>query len=505
MSFWTKFLIAIGLKTKPKPTPPPVPVKPPVWTPDTTWIAMVRGTILAVYREDGRDVPSNAEIDVIYVRCRPKTAGGEGWTVVEIRAYVTALPRPKPLARKGIVRKEGRNSFADDDGVFDPLGHTLFWTLRGWKFERDRVKKNIDWILARKYDYIRILGQVDWAGNDIHPDWPDYEQVLTEVIDYIYAGGGRTQLTLMGGGGSFDMNRFLDTTIRVVNARPEKIMFLEVCNEAWQNFNGDLEGIGRRLVRETKNLVTCTAPAEELVNEVIDPWVAEGAATCGVGHFDRDDSTAEFKWRHVRKAWENRDPRVPSSHNEPGGPRSSVAQFEEAIHLVMSRAVGMLCKWNGWVLHNGSGVFGVPMDKYGGRTANVYETPAGFPDITGIADAIRGLDKLIPADLRNGTCTRKDLGPHPFAANAFVGVEGYGVVREYASVNDVGFWQTLIGIKDHVLMTPNAAYDLKFINPLTGAVMREESVVAGQTIRVEPMQAVDSRGFGAAIVLGRRR
>src|SRR5262245_31611748 len=62
---------------------------------------------------------------------------------------------PSPFQRRGIVHPSGR-CWADDDGLFYPLGQTLFWAMRGWKYERDRIKQNMQF-LAGWADYIRIL------------------------------------------------------------------------------------------------------------------------------------------------------------------------------------------------------------------------------------------------------------------------------------------------------------------------------------------------------------
>ena len=88
--------------------------------------------------------------------------------------------------RFGIVRANGR-AVQDDDGLFHPLGLTFMWALYGWKFERDRIYQHLDWMKQFGYDYLRILGEVNWTGRSIEPfGWPDYQQVLAEFVDYAY-------------------------------------------------------------------------------------------------------------------------------------------------------------------------------------------------------------------------------------------------------------------------------------------------------------------------------
>ena len=54
-------------------------------------------------------------------------------------------------------------------GVFHPLGLTFFWALYGWKYERERVLDHLTWLAPKGFDYLRILGEVDWVGRSIEP------------------------------------------------------------------------------------------------------------------------------------------------------------------------------------------------------------------------------------------------------------------------------------------------------------------------------------------------
>lgn len=461
------------------------------------WIAAL--AFVAVVACDGPTIPGRTDNPVPTPPQQPTPPGSP--------SPLPPVPDPPKgrTARSGVVSGAGRE-FVDGQGTFSPYGATLFWAVRGWKFERERVQANIDWLAAQGFDYIRVLGQVDWVGNEIDPAWPDYEEQLAGLIDYTYAAGMRVQLTLMGSPYRDPMG-LARRIAPVVAARPHKVIFLEVANEWWQNFSGgvgDLRSIGSYLRGATPNLVALSAPAGEATEET-KGWVGAGAASMGVAHFDRADNTVEWKWRHVRKPWESRGPSFPASSNEPGGPRSSVAQYEEAIHLVMLRAVGILAGYTGFVLHNGAGVQGVVNSCCGGRPANVWEVP----DIEATARAIRELDKILPANPSMGTPTRAGVGGtggHPLGADAFVVDAGRGVVRDYASVRGDGtFWQVLFGLKDYVVLTSDAAYDLEFVDPLTGIVEHRRSVAARESIRIEPGAARDSRGWGAYIVRGRRR
>ena len=87
----------------------------------------------------------------------------------------------------------------DDVGVFHPLGLTFFWALYGWKFEREKVLAHLAWLQTKRFDYLRILGEVDWEGRTIDPQWPDYEANLQGFVDAAYAHGMRVEITIVGG------------------------------------------------------------------------------------------------------------------------------------------------------------------------------------------------------------------------------------------------------------------------------------------------------------------
>jgi hypothetical protein len=164
------------------------------------------------------------------------------------------------IARKGIVHADGRN-FVDDDGAFYPLGGTLFWALRGWKYEPDRVKQNLQFLKKHHYDYVRILGEVDWPNNGIDENWPDYQTLLGELIDYAYDSCGlRIELTLVGSDG--DPMAIAQKIAPVINAgRQHKILNLEVANESYGRplSLAQLHAAGRWLRTNTQNLVAISS------------------------------------------------------------------------------------------------------------------------------------------------------------------------------------------------------------------------------------------------------
>jgi hypothetical protein len=129
------------------------------------------------------------------------------------------------------------------------------------------------------------------------------------------------------------------------------------------------------------------------------------------------------------------------------------------------------------------------------------------PGIDEIMKATRGLDAILPSWAGTGSLTRKGLGNHPFEADA-IWTDGadHGVTRDYACLNGGAFWQTLIGIKKSVTMTSHGNYHIRVYNPVTAALVNEQDVSIGQTVRFDAAQgAQSSTGTSALLVVGTPR
>lgn len=413
-------------------------------------------------------------------------------------------PPTGPTAHPGLIRAQGRH-FVSDAGRYWPLGATLMWALFGWRNERDRVKQNLAWLKGKRVDYVRVLGQVGWAGRAISESWPDYQSLLEGLVDHIASLGMRTQVTMIGGErDQVNPDLLCDKVIQALKPRPLAVQCVEVANEWFANFEDEptMKRLGDRLKAALPNLVALSSPNKDEADAANRLWVpAHGSM--GMAHMDRDDKKSDWKWRHVRKPWEaGNGPSFPSDHNEPGGPRSSVAEFPEAIHCAMMRATAIVMGWEGFVLHNGAGVMGV-VDPAHNRPANLWEVPG----IDAVMDAVRGVDLLIPAWASDGQATRGGVGgpaQHPFAADMFWPdtSSDHGVVRDYARVNGDQFVQVLLGVKSHVTMrAQNRNWRVQFQDPITRKVVKAADVPQGQSVDIGVASA-DSRGYGAWVVRG---
>jgi hypothetical protein len=417
--------------------------------------------------------------------------------------FTVQLAGPAVTARKGLVRAESR-TFVDDDGPFYPLGATLFWAMYGWKFERERLQQNLWWLKAHRFDYVRILGEVDWAGEAIDPAWPDYEQVLGELIDFAYDSCGlRIELTLVGGSG--DPMAIAQKVAPVINAgRRHKILNLEVANESYARpmTLQQLQDTGRWLLLNTQNLVALSS-SEGLGSYVTNPvWPADyvstyappGVANLGTTHMAR--SFDEEGWLAVRRPWEFRDLPFPVSHNEPIGPRSSVAQETDPVRLAMLRATGLINGVGAFVLHNAAGVYG-RIDTTRDRPANLWEVPG----IDAIMVAVRRVDAFMPARAGEGEHWNHGWAGAPWVADAFwTSGADHGLVRNYTVATPDGWVSTELGLKDWALFTATRHSRVEVFDVLKGKT-QETELQAGGTLHLDA-DSRDDRGYGAFIVVG---
>jgi hypothetical protein len=419
--------------------------------------------------------------------------------------HFTAHVLVSPIAqRHGVVRAENR-SWVDDDGTFYPLGATMMWSLWGWKNDRDRLKQNLQWLAQYKFDYVRILGEVDWAGETIDPNWPDYEQVLGEFIDFAYDQCGlRVELTLVGGTG--DPMDLAQKAATVINAgRTQKIMNIEVANESYQRpvTLQQMVDAGRYLRQNTPNLValssgeglsTYVPNSTDWRTDYVNTYMPSDAANLGTIHMDR--TFGDLGWRAERQPWDWKDFNFPVSHNEPIGPRSSVQEETDPARLAMLRAVGLINGVGAFVLHNGSGVTG-QVDPTHNRPANLWEVPG----IDAVMKAVRGIDAWMPPRAGEGQHWNNGWAGDPCNADAFwASGADHGVNRNYSVSTADGWISTEAGIDDHVVLTMSRNSRVEIFDILTGKV-NEVTLNAGDTLTLTP-SSKDNNGYGAFVIVG---
>jgi len=356
--------------------------------------------------------------------------------------------------REGLVHNVGRAA-VDSTGYFHPLGLTFFWALFGWKFERDRIYQHLDWLKQFNYDYLRILCEVDWEGRTIDPNWPDYQQVLTEYVDCAYDQYGlRSELTLVGGKykSSFNLE---SKVVEAMRGRENKVAHYEVCNE-WERLDkissNDLIKVGKFLRNNTPNLVSLSTPAtsddehEDTYSQMIE-YAKQAGANMHVLHTRRSDH--DVCWSHVRQGYDLKNFGMIISNNEPQGPQSSVDELNNPMQLAMARATGIVCNGAFYVLHVGQGVTG-KADPSHGRPENMWEVP----NIDQIMHHVKQVDSVLPADIENWKCVNNSRDDHPMPLDPDLG-EGFwegdsdgSVNKNFACINGDKFVEVLLGVNN---------------------------------------------------------
>ncbi len=515
--------------TTPPPSPPPSPLPPPVQPPQEwsgSFNVEPHNAVATVWPDDGSGPYTSTGTQHITIRFKSPTVKGWGANIrVEAPGYDTyngrilipvsdselgAVVLAKSFTgRAGIVRGSGRE-FKDDNGAFFPLGGTLMWALKGMRDEPARVKQNLDYLKKQKFDYVRILGEVAWTGNAIDPGWPDYEDLLAKFLDYAYDECGlRTEITLLGGGMGYDPMYVARRVANVVAAgRQHKVLNFEVSNESY-NRDISLEqmrAVGKFLRQTFPNNLVALSSGEGVRSykdsgdwrkDFTDVYMQPETANLATIHMER--SYGDLGWRIVRQSWDWKDFNFPVSHNEPIGPRSSVAEETDIIRLAMLRAVGILNGVHAFVLHNGAGVAGIP-DPGRGRPANLWEVPG----IDGIMEAVRGVDKILPPGTGTGQHWNNGWPGGPFNVDAFWGEgDDHGVNRNYTVSTPDGWVSSAGGVKDYAIYTATRHSLIEVFDVLQGKV-QEVELQAGQRFTLSPVSR-DSNGFGAFIIVGHYR
>jgi len=311
-------------------------------------------------------------------------------------------------ARSGVVRLAGR-TFADAGGPNLAVGTSLFWALWGYRHDRPRLERHLDYLSKHGIDYIRVFGVVGprWTDRAVDPRDPAWETNLAGLLDLAYATYGlRVELTIWQEIDSTpspaDRAALADRVARVVSARPQTIQYLEIANEGyatgWTDKKPEAQALATRLRAKTSHVVAVTSPAT-LERGEIGSWYGRTTANLLTPHLPRQAVREGRAWEYVQQTWH---PWIASelawTNDEGQGPQSTVAADDDPLRLVMYAGLTWLCGGAGFVLHTGAGVGGGDeAGKARGRAANVWEVANIEPTLAGIG----AMRRLLPPDLPN--------------------------------------------------------------------------------------------------------
>lgn len=413
------------------------------------------------------------------------------------------LAQNHPAARAGQVRID-RRAVADAGGPFNALGATLFWGAWGYKFERERLERNLSALSAAGVDYVRVLGSVggtSWADRETNPSWDDYDAIIAGVTDLVYDRYGmRVQWTVFGGAPftppGAARTSLVDRFARMARGREHKIFAFEIANEGSNNgFPDDADGIGelrrlgRRLNRQTPVLVALSDPSSTTLCEL---YAGSGADVMTL-HYPRSfGSTGPLQ--PIRRVWSARNHaagcrgKMPSAvfNNEPIGPESSVQQDDDPGRLVAAYVMTFLAGNAAYVLHTGPGIRG------GGKADVTSELRrhAHFDELPTFAEIAAGLKaakKYLPAGLANWPRHGPDSPKAP--VSGFDGLYSASSGREFVAL--------AIGLDRPVdiVAKVSAAVDIRKAD--TGGIVQRVDVQAGQPFTLPVGEAL--------VLVGRHR
>jgi hypothetical protein len=424
-----------------------------------------------------------------------------------------AIPAaPFEIRRTGRVRVVG-HSLVDDDGPFLGLGVSYFTALWRCKYDRQRLESDLKFLSRQGFNYYRMLSMVGWygawSGREIAPvsftnregrpvnAWPDYWQQLRDLIDLAYDRYGlRTQITIFADaqlmpGKAARIEHLRKLLTEVLPGRENKILLLEVANEAWQNGFpadqgvADLREFTKYLAQRTQIPVAISSNHENSFRALY----ASSAADIATWHFSRDRRT-DGGWKPVYDCWDVAalPDCPPVSSNEPIGPGASVNVETEPLRLVMAAAFAYVAKLPMYVYHSDAGVFGKT------RFENMPGIERFFP-----------LLRLLPPDMANWRRNDGKQADAPFTAFSGGKADRYwpeadasadGCVRNIGGRKGRRFICVPIGIQpDGLMLEARKPLHFSVFDPLTGNLVLSRACRAIQRL-------VLPQGPGAYLIRG---
>jgi hypothetical protein len=394
---------------------------------------------------------------------------------------LTAIAPPKAPSRRGLVRLEGR-AFADDGGPYLAVGASLFWAPWGYRHDRQRLERHLEFLADRGVDYIRVLGVVGprgWADRTVSAADPQLESTWAGVTDLAYdVYGLRVQWTIFGGldtaPAPADRARVVDRFVAAMQGRAHKVQHVEVANEGyatgWAELRDEARQIASRIRAQTPFAVAVSAP--RAIGDAAS-WYGGSSANLLTVHLPRDVVGAGDigTWRYVRQAW---DPWLESplawTNNEGKGPQSSVAADDDPLRLTMYAGLTWLSGGAGFVLHTGAGVRGGGLeDRERSRVANIWQVAHIEQTLAGI----NTLRKLLPPDLPNWQRhnSNRNFPDYPFeSAPVAETIESGRLLRAFAATSADGRVIAMpLLVNGPVRFTPRAPMHVDVYDPMTGA------------------------------------
>lgn len=423
---------------------------------------------------------------------------------------VIPLPTPTPTPEPQFKGRTGKvlrcdHALCDEQGPFSALGATMFSAMRHYKFDRERLERNLKTLAENKFDYFRALGTVAWEGREIDPNWTDYEGTIRGVTNLAYDKYGlRVQWTIFGDAQKIAPSKELrqkvvETFLKIANEMPHKIIMIEVANEYYKNgFDGD-EGIKQlrefsKFLRDrTDILIAASAPRGGVDGERASIYSGETADVLTF-HTERAVFNPDNHWRPVRQPWgEPNFGGVIGSNNEPIGPGSSVNCDQEPLRLIAQAIVTAISKVPFYVFHSRAGV---------GNNADVcgLNGDMDLSQMPGITN-MKVIKTYLPSDLTNWTKHNHYWPGNPFkyygdGKQDHMTTDGAknGAMRAHAATRGNDFIVAPTGIKGTLVMESKRAMEFDMIDMVTGQIIERKTMNADTKFEIKDREALLIKG-----------
>jgi hypothetical protein len=385
---------------------------------------------------------------------------------------------PVVVYRRGLVRFLGR-AWVDDGGPFYPLGDSMLYALghyhRGGGL-RDLVQENAHYLAGHRHDYVRWLGDVNWANDQhIDPTWIDYDRNAADLIDFLYDQCGlRSKITVTGGGMGNARLAAQKLLPVIQDGRQHKVLLAEAVNE--QN-DSSTNAIWIAQHLRSAGIPVATGRGNSGIQQIRDDGNTAGSSV-DCFHTERGLGDAnEPGGRHarqVRQVWDFKEFSRPLENAEPPGPESSVATLDDPFKLALFAAATRICGAGAFCFHQGSGVYGHDyQSNYGYR----YARFAQRPDQDRLMRAVRAADARLPRGVENWQKFNGGYG-----GPLIVDVSRGSVNKNYGSRSGGAFCQVVIGADGPVTLKAAQPCTLAVSNPETNETLFEGSVGAGESV-----------------------
>jgi hypothetical protein len=128
-----------------------------------------------------------------------------------------------------------RNVFMREGQIWSYRGATMFRLYHRWLMG-EPIDDQVAWMRRHGVNVARVLGFVPWAGKVYGSSTPGYWEQLLTFIDYMDGNEIRVEWVAFAGMQDFpqvDQRAHLRRLVDLIGNRPN--VFIEVCNEPWQN------------------------------------------------------------------------------------------------------------------------------------------------------------------------------------------------------------------------------------------------------------------------------